>query len=174
MIMASVYERYYDRQPDAVKIIAVAGIALLGYSLYRNYKKKQDEKEANQAAELAAAELAQLAAQGIHPTLPLSQFESISQTIIEAINGCGTDEQAIFNAFSQLRNEADIRQLITTFGVRYARPCAATDPISYSIWLANDEAFGGPLSTLLRYDLSDSDIGEINSILRGKGITYQF
>jgi type II secretory pathway pseudopilin PulG len=172
--MASVYEQYYERQPQAVKVIAVAGIALLGYSLYRNYKKKQDEKQANQAALLAQQELADLANQGIHPTLPLSQFENLSQTIVEAINGCGTDEDAIFSAFKQLNNEADIRQLITTFGVRYARPCAATDPVSYSIWLVNDQAFGGPLATLLRYDLSDSDIEYINSIMRGKGINYQF
>ncbi len=172
--MASVYEQYYERQPAAVKVIAVAGIALLSYTIYRNIKKKQDENAANKAALLAQQELIQLANQGIRPTLPLSQFESFSQTILESINGCGTDEDAIFGIFKQLSNEADIRQLITTFGARYARPCAATDPISYSIWLVNDQAFGGSLITLLRYDLSDSDIAYINSILRSRGITYQF
>lgn len=172
--MASVYDKYYGQQPEAVKVIVAAGLGLLGYSIYRSIKKAQDLKDANQAAALANQELQQLAAQGIHPTLPLSQFESLSQTIVEAINGCGTDEDAIFSAFSQLHNEADVRQLISTFGVRYARPCAATDPISYSIWLANDQAFGGSLNTLLRYDLSDSDIAYINSILKSKGINYQF
>lgn len=170
--MASVYERYYERQPDAVKIIAVAGVALLGYSVYRAWRKSQDYKDANKAADLANQELQVLATQGVTPTLSALQFENLSQTIVEAINGCGTDEESVFNVFRQLHNSADIRKLIAVFGVRYYRPCAATDPISYSIWLANDEAFGGTLVTLLYYDLSDSDIGEINSILRGKGIDF--
>lgn len=172
--MASVYERYYERQPAAVKVIAVAGVALLGYSVYRSWKRNQDLRDANKAAELANLELQQLAAQGIHPTLSNLQFENFSQTILEAVNGCGTDEDAIFNVFGQLGNEADIRKLISVFGVRYYRPCAASDPISYSIWLANDQAFGGTLVTLLYYDLSDSDIGEINSILSRKGIDFRF
>jgi len=172
--MASVYERYYERQPAAVKIIAVAGVALLGYSLYRTWKKGQDYRDANKAAELANQELAQLAAQGVLPTLTNLQFENLSQAIVEAITGCGTDEQEIFNVFGQLSNSADIRKLIAVFGVRYYRPCAASDPISYSIWMANDEAFGGTLVTFLYYDLSDSDIGEINSILSRKGIDFRF
>lgn len=172
--MASVYEKYYERQPAAVKVIAVAGVALLGYTLYRKFKNEADIKEANQAANLAAGELAQLAQQGVRPTLSLSQFENFSQTIVTAIDGCGTDEDAIYNVFEQLNNDADIRQLIMTFGVRYTQPCAATAPISYSIWLVNDKAFGGPLGAFLRYDLSDTEIGHVNSILRGRGINYQF
>lgn len=172
--MASAYERYYDRQPPAVKVIAVAGIALLGYTMYRSWQKKQDLRDANKAADLANQELQQLANQGIHPTLSDLQFENMSQSIVEAINGCGTDEEAVYNAFRQLNNGADIRKLIAVFGVRYYRPCAATDPVSYSTWLINDEAFGGTLVTLLYYDLSDNEISEVNSILRGKNIDFQF
>jgi hypothetical protein len=170
--MANVYDRYYNSQPAAVKVIAVAGVALLGYTVYRSWRRNQDLRDANKAAELANQELQQLANQGIHPTLTALQFENMSQTIVEAINGCGTDEDAIFNVFEQLNNGADIRKLIAVFGVRYYRPCAASDPVSYSIWLVNDQAFGGTLVTLLYYDLSDSDIGTINSILRRKGIDF--
>lgn len=170
----NLYERYYERQPGAVKVIAVAGVAVLGYAVYRSIKKKQDEEKANQAAQLAAGELAQLAQQGIRPTLSDLQFEQMSQTIVTAIDGCGTDEDAIFSVFQQMANEADIRKLITVFGVRYSQPCSVTSPISYAIWLANDQAFGGPLNVFLRYDLSDSDIAHINSILRERGIVYQF
>jgi hypothetical protein len=172
--MASVYERYYERQPDAVKIIAVAGVALLGYSLYRRFRTSQDIKEANQAAALATSELQQLAQQGVTPSYSLSQFENFSQTIVTAIDGCGTDEDAIYSVFGQMNNEADIRQLVATFGVRYTQPCAASSPISYTIWLANDKAFGGPLGVFLRFDLSDSEISHVNSILRTRGINYQF
>lgn len=173
MIM-DLYERYYERQPGAVKVIAVAGIAALGYVVYRSIKRSADIKRANEAANLAAGELVELGQQGIHPTLSDLQFEQMSQTIVTAIDGCGTDEDSIFSVFNQLNNEADIRKLIVVFGVRYTQPCSITSPISYSIWLANDQAFGGPLNVFLRYDLSDSDISKINSILRGKGIVYQF
>jgi hypothetical protein len=170
----NLYERYYERQPGAVKVIAVAGIAALGYVVYRSIKKSEDIKQANQAAGLAAGELGQLAQQGIYPTLTDLAFEQMSQTITTAIDGCGTDEDAIFGVFNQLNNDADVRKLIVVFGVRYTQPCSITSPISYAMWLANDEAFGGPLNVFLRYDLSDSDISKINSILRSKGIAYQF
>jgi len=168
------YTKYYERQPGAVKVIAVAGIALLGYSIYRSVKKGQDIKDANKAADAAKGELAELANRGIHPSYQLSQFENFSQAIVTAIDGCGTDEDSIYSVFNALNNEADIRQLLVTFGVRYTQPCSITSPISYAIWLANDQAFGGPLGVFLRYDLSDSEISTINSILRQKGINYQF
>lgn len=170
----NLYERYYERQPSAVKVIAVAGVAALGYVVYRSVKRSEDIKKANQAAELASGELTELGQQGIYPTLSDSQFEQMSQTIVTAIDGCGTDEEAIFSVFNQLRNEADVRRLIVVFGVRYTEPCSVTQPISYAKWLINDQSFGGPLNVFLRYDLSDSDISEINSILRSKGIVYQF
>lgn len=170
----NLYERYYEKQPAAVKVIAVGGVAFLGYLLYRSIKRNQDEKEANKAAELAQGELQQLAQQGITPTLSDLELESMSQAIVVAIDGCGTDEDTIFSVFDRLRNEADIRRFIIVFGVRYTQPCAASAPISYAVWLANDKAFGGPLNVFLRYDLSDSDIAHINSILRSKGIVYQF
>lgn len=172
--MASLYDKYYERQPGAVKVIVVAGVGLLGYSLYRAWKKNQDEADANHAADQANAELQLLEQQGITPTLSLSEFENMSQTIVTAVDGCGTDEDAIFSVFNRLSNDADVRQLIKTFGIRYTQPCSITSPISYALWLANDKAFGGPLNIFLRYDLSDSDIATINSILRQRGIAYQF
>lgn len=172
--MASVYERYYERQPAAVKVIAVAGVALLSYSLYRSFKKSQDEKDANTAAQLANAELQQLAQQGIRPTLSALDFENMAQTVVTAVDGCGTDEDAIYSVFNRLRNDADIRQFISTFGIRYTQPCAATQPISYALWLADDKSFGGPLGVFLRYDLGDSEIAQINNIMRSKGINFQF
>ena len=172
--MASAYDKYYERQPPAVKIIVVAGLGLLGYTLYRNIKRKQDEADALRAAQAAGQELNQLQQQGVNPTYPDSQFQVFADKLVQAMTGCGTDENQIYQVFGALRNEADIRKLIILFGVRYYQPCAATSPVSYAIWQFNDKAYGGDLSTWLSYDLSSGEIGYINSILKGRGINYQF
>lgn len=172
--MASVYDKYYERQPGTVKVIVVAGLALLGYSIYRGIKRRQEEQDLLKAAQAANNELAQLANQGITPSYNDSQFEAFSVAIDGAVAGCGTDEEAVFNVFRAMRNEADIRKLISVFGVRYFTPCVYSDPVSYSIWLANHQAYPGDLASFLATDLSSSDIREINEILRGNGIGYQF
>lgn len=168
------YEKYYERQPGAVKVIAVAGIALLGYSLYRTYKRKQDEKDASQAAQNAASELATLANQGITPSYTDSQYSSFVNVLVQAMTGCGTDEDQVYDVFRKMHNDADIRKLIIAFGVQYYEPCVWTSPVSYAIWQANDHAYGGDLATWLGYDLTTSEIGKINQILAGSGINYQF
>lgn len=172
--MASVYEKYYERQPAAVKVIAVGALAVGGYLIYRHFKKAQDLAEANKAADLAKDELSVLAAQGISPSYPDSQFQVFVDNLVQAMTGCGTDEDSIYSTFRKIRNEADIRKLIAQFGVQFYQPCAWTSPISYSIWQFDDKHYGGGLATWLGYDLSSDNISEINSILRGNGINYQF
>lgn len=172
--MASVYERYYERQPAAVKVIAVGGLALAGWLVYRAIKRKQDEKAASQAAQAAASELANLANQGVTPTYSDSQFQSFCDTLVQAMNGCGTNEDSIYQIFGYMQNEADIRKLITTFGVRYIEPCWISESDAYAVWLFNDKAYGGELGSWLNFDLRASEIAKVNSILKGNGINYQF
>jgi hypothetical protein len=171
--MASVFENF-DRQPPAVKVVAVAGVGLLGYVAYRAIKRKADEDAAAKAAQAAHAELQQLANQGVVPSYGESQFQVFVNRLVQAMTGCGTNEDQVFDVFRAMNNEADIRKLITTFAVRYYQPCELTSPIQFIYWQFNDKAFGGDLATWLSYDFSSSDIKTINSILRGKGINYQF
>jgi hypothetical protein len=172
--MASVYDKYYEQQPAVVKVIVVAGLGLAGYAIYRHFKKAQDIKDANQASALAQGEINTLEQQGVTQSFDDSQYEAFCQRLVQAMNGCGTDEQSVYDVFRQLRNNVDIRKLIVQFGVRYYQPCAATSPISYLIWQANDKAYGGGLPTWLSYDLSSSEIANINGILASAGISYQF
>jgi hypothetical protein len=172
--MANVYERYYERQPAAVKVIAVAGLALGGYLVYRAVKRAKDEKDATKAAQDAANELLILQNQGINPTYADSQFQSFCDALVQAMNGCGTDESAIYQIFGYMRNDADIRKLVTTFGIRYIEPCWISQSDAYAIWLFNDKAYGGELASWLNFDLSSSEIAKVNSILKGNGINYQF
>jgi len=172
--MASVYDKYYEQQPSAVKVIVVAGIGLLGYSIYQAIKRNEDEKNASKAATAAVSELAALAARGIYPSYGDSQFYVFINTLVQSMTGCGTDTDMIFHVFRQIKNEADVRKLIQLFGVQYYQPCVWTSPVSYAIWQVNDKAYGGDLATWLSYDLSQSEISTINSILKGNGLIYQF
>jgi len=174
----SVYQKYYKPLPGwaqgviAVGVLAIA--AAVGFTLYKNAKKKKELKEANKAAEQALEELEGLQQRGVHPTMGDSQFEVYAQKLVEAMNGCGTDEDMVLSVFKNMKNDADIRKLIAAFGVRYYRPCAADQPISYTRFLFDSKAFGGPLPTWLAYDLSSGYIEKINSILSKNGINYSF
>lgn len=171
--MASVYDKY-NEQPPVVKIIVAGGVALLGYSIYRSIKRKNDEKKLLQAAQAANNELQELGQQGVQPSFSDSQFEVWSTKIDGAVSGCGTDEEAIYEVFRALKNEADVRKLISVFGIRYYTPCEYSDPVSYSIWLFNHQAYPADLPSFLSADLDSDNIVEINSILSGKGINYRF
>jgi hypothetical protein len=174
----SIYNKYYKDQPPVFKgiinVIVVGGLAYLGYELYKGYQNKQDIADANKAAADADQELLILAQRGVNPSYDSSQYEDFSQAIVEASNGCGTDETAIYNVFRNMHNDADIKKLISVFGVRYYQPCAASQPISYLRWQLDDHAFGGSLPTFIAYELDSSEIATINSILTGNNITYQF
>jgi hypothetical protein len=176
--MASFYEAYIKGQPGWAKgiiAVTVTGVVVYaGFTIYKNYKKKQELKDANRTAEAAADELEDLQEQGVHPTMSDSQFLALSESLVEAMNGCGTDNDIVDNVFKQMKNEADIRKLITLFGVRYYRPCAADQPISYTRWMWNEKAFGGGLAVWLTYDLDTDEIKKINTILKSNNIKFQF
>lgn len=172
------YQKYYKNQPDwakgVINVVVVGGVAFAGYSIYRNAQKRKEIEAANQAAEYATDELGRLAARGIRPTYLNSEFELMAGALVQAMNGCGTDEEMILDVFRKMRNDADVLKLITVFGVRFYQPCAASQPLSYLRWMWDDQSFGGGIGEWLSYDLSSGYIEDINDILRSRGITYSF
>jgi hypothetical protein len=168
----------YNGLPQWAKgVVAVGGIGIafyIGYTLIRRVRKNAEMKADMKESDTAIDDLKKLEQQGIRPTISNTQAESICTALTEAMNGCGTDEEAIYNQFKKLNNIADVQLLIAKWGIRYYRPCAATQPISYSRYLFNDKAFGGNISALLNYDLSQSEIQKINKLLSDKRINYKF
>jgi hypothetical protein len=164
--------------PQSLKGIEAILITVLvgggGYLLYRDWKRNKELADANKAADLATAELAQLQQQGVQPTYTAAQFETWCTSLTTAMNGCGTDEDSIYRVMEYMKSRADVLFLIKQFGVRFYEPCGFTQSIQYTYWLINDQAYGGNLLTWFAYDLSDSNIEEINSILSKKGIDYTF
>lgn len=178
MAKRSFYDKYYkDTQPWAksvINVLVVGGTIYAAYKIYSYFKEKADIAEANTQADQADADLKKLAAKGIFPSYVESQYEGLSQTLVQAMTGCGSDEDMVIGVFEIMKNDADVLMLVKAFGVRFYQPCLWWSPVSYSIWLANDHAFGGGISTWLGYDLSQYWINKINTLLASKGISYQF
>ena len=168
--MANFITKSYNDAPGWAKGILLIGGAYIGYRIVNftlaKLKNIQDIKDVTQESNTATTELQQLAQQGIKPTLTAGQIDSAINKIVEAVNGCGTDEQAIYSVFNQFKNIADLKFLIQQWKIQYYRPCAATEPISYAKWLNNTKSFGGSLNTFLNYDLDNSEINNINNILK--------
>jgi hypothetical protein len=170
--------KFYNDLPNWAKgLVAVGGIAIVGifgFKIYQDIKRKRDLKQAGQSADEANSELQNLSSKGIKPTITTTQATNFSSSLVQAMNGCGTDENMIYSIFSKMKNDADIYLLIKQFGVRYYTPCPATNPVSYAKFLIDDKAFGGDLATWLSYDLTSTEIGKVNTILSKNKIKYQF
>lgn len=172
------FKRQTSDQPGWAKgvenIIILGGVAIIGYTIYKNAKKGQDIKDATQGASAATQALKQLAAQGIRPNYSDAVFYGWVDQLVQAMNGCGTDEDAINAVFENMRNDADVYKLIEIFGIQYYEPCGWSNPIAYAKWEIDDTAYGGELTTWFGYDLSTSDISVVNSILQQNGVKYRF
>ncbi len=172
------YQKYYEDQPRVTKgiinVIVVGGVAFAAWQIWKASKRAAELEKARRAAELATAELQRLASQGIRPTYYDSQYELWASQLQEAMAGCGTDEDMILGVMGKMRNDADVLKLVKTFDVRYYRPCAGTQPISYTMYLLDSETFGGGLGEWFGYDLSSGDVSDINEILAGNGVKYRF
>lgn len=172
------YQKYYADQPrwakGVINVVAVGGVAFAGYSIYRGIQKRRAIEKANTAANQATGELQVLAQRGIYPSYYTSQYELMSNQLVQAMNGCGTDEEMILQVIRSLKNDADVLMLIRSFGVRFYQPCSWAQPISYALYLIDSESFGGGIGEWFGYDLSAGDIEDINDILQSKGIQYRF
>lgn len=168
----------YKGLPDWARgIVAVGGIAIVfyvGYTLIKRIRKTAELQADLQQSDLANDELKNLQQQGIRPSISNSQVEAVINSLVQAMNGCGSDEEMVYEAFKKLNNDADVQLLISRWGVRYYTPCAVTDPISYTLFLNNPKKFGGNLTSWLNNDLTTSEIKKINTILSQKKITFKF
>ena len=168
---------YSGLPPWARGVILVGAFGLIvyvGFAIKNSIENAKQAKLLNAAAVTAANDLAALKAQGVAPSFISSQYEVWSQTIVDAIGGCISDYDTIFNIFRQMVNKADVLQLIVTFGIRNAQPCGFSTPISYLEYMVDKSQFGGSLPYLLTWGLSSSHLTDLNSILAGLGINYTF
>lgn len=96
-------------------------------------------------------------------TISKAQAQSFAQSLFTAMDGYGTDEDAIIGVFKNLKNDADFAMVSNAYGIR---------EVSSGAW--NPEPnYKGSLSGALTSELSQSWKDEINKILAGKKIKYR-
>ena len=101
------------------------------------------------------AELDKYKKYGWLPTISESQASSYADTIYQENMSLNTNEDAIFEVFKKLRREPDLLLLKLKFGTR--RPQFGTSYMG--------------LAAFLRADLSDSEMEEVNRILKSKALS---
>jgi hypothetical protein len=148
----------------AIAVGGLAIVALIGYKIYSavdnriksagEFKEKKDIK----------GELNQLALKGIKPTLGASKLSALANQLQEAFDGYGTDMEIVENAFSSIKNNADLIALMDTYGIR-----------TYSSGrLSSEPDFKGTLSGAIANELDASNIKDVNKILSKNGVTILF
>jgi len=147
-----------DLPPWAKGLALVGGIGVVYYFLLKG------KNESGLLPQTADSELSKLMAQGQFPTISAAQAEILSSKIVAAVDDCGTDENAIYSAFANLNNTADLMLLAKTYGVRTYKGCGE----AYFGYVHNN------LSQTLTDELSSSEIDTLNNILVQEGINYKF
>jgi|SRR5271156_5770955 len=168
----------YEGMPPWARGVIIVGsfvvVVYIGFVIYNSVTNANNEQTLNQAGTTAATDLKTLEAQGINPTYDQSQYETWCETIVEAIGGCTTDSSSILAIFQQMKNLADVLQLVGQFGIRSAQPCAFTAPVSYVKYLLNSNSYQGSLPYMLQWALSALDKNTLNTYLSAQSINYQF
>jgi len=163
-ILLSMGKRKVGAISEGNKTLLIVGG--LGFAVWQIFKYKPSPEQ-KAYLEQAASRLKQLADDGIVPSLPLAQFTSLALAIRNAVYDCGTNEPVIYNSFETLNNEADLYQLILSFGIQKYKGC-----------FEGEDFFSGnihnTLSEAIISDLTSSEIGTVNAILSSKSINFKF
>ena len=167
---------YYSGLPQWARGIVVVGGLVVGYvavnAIIRKINQSKKDAAALQEINTASGDLNAVIASGTAPTLNNSQLEAMSSAIIEASNGCGTDNNMIFNTFAKIKNDADVLSFIKAFGLRKKTRCPFTADTMESFW--SNYTTPMSLSAMLNSELDTTEIQKINDGFLAKGMKYQF
>ena len=142
------------------------GVAVTGGILYWVYKKlnkseeeKQQEQIEKEAEKVKDPETGKVTDCSGKLTYPLSWYNSQAEILYSAFfRVLETDEPAIYGVFNKLKNDCDLAQIFASFGFRRQNFHFSRYDLR---WFIYDE-------------MNEKEIGEVNRILRTKGIKYQF
>lgn len=158
---------YWQGLPTWAKgVLAVGGLAI-GYFAVRGVlsriKREADAKNGIQATQDAKNDLADLARNGVKPTISKSQADSFAEQIVSQYKNADLLLQSFGvteRIFKQLKNNADFLLLRVSFGVR-------TYPDA--LW---GNVKNVTLEGAIQDELTNFRISDLNAILAKNGITY--
>jgi hypothetical protein len=147
----------------AIAVAVVGGIGYLVYKLIKVGGGIKENKTERQEDNSWNKELDELnSKESTKMTLSKAQLLSMANKIHAAMDGWGTDEEAIIKAFRLLKNNADFAGLQAAYGVQ------KISSGRFSI----EPDFTGNLTSSLSTELSDYWITKINTILKAKKIKF--
>jgi len=154
--------------PPWARAVVVVGGALAIYSIVkkvgkglREYKEGEGSRQEDRTWNQAFDELNSNA--NTRATLSKEQLLSMANTLQVAMDGRGTDEDAIYGVFYKLQNDADFAGLSAAFGRRTIKGGSGY------FW---DSDFTGTMVECLAEDMDSGERNWINMILKAKKIKY--
>ena len=149
-------------------VVAVAIVGGIGYLIYSLLKKagdvKEDKSERFEDNEWNKEFDKLQSNQSTKATLTKAQMASIANKVFAAMDGYGTDEEAIVAAFRQLKNNADYAGVQAVYGIKSIHPGTGTG------WFI--DSFKGNMTAALTDELTQYWKDKINAILKSKKIKY--
>jgi hypothetical protein len=150
--------------PIEVRIALAVGIAGgIIYGLYKLFTlpgKIEEGKEARQEDREWNRELERCVGRGL---LSKAQIDAYANKIFTALDGYGTDEDAIFETFRRIKSDCDYIALNASYGVR---------EISSGTWNP-EKNFNGNLTASLLSELDTNERKKVNDILKANKVTYR-
>jgi len=151
---------------NSTKVILAIGALGLGYGIYRYFKPRktdseQEEDIVSQEGSGSGAGSGNSIKTQLTQTYANAMYSVLAEQIWAAAhtnNWSGTQEDAIYDVFKQMKNDIDISKLISAFGARRMY-------LSFS---------NGALKEWINAEMDDSEIAKINSILQSNKISYRF
>ncbi len=146
----------------AVGLMVAAFVA--AYMINRAVKNKKALEGAKKETDATNDTAKTLTAQGQKATLDDLKLSTISNQIVTACAGYGTDVNAVYAAFANVNTDLDVVNLIKKFGIREISTGAGNPSPNLK----------GTLSQVLTDELSSSELIALNNMLARKGIKYRF
>lgn len=149
-----------------VKVVKLGLLIVAGYIVYRlatNFYKNQGSREEEDAGTTELEELNKNSE--TRQKISNQQAQSYANVLFTAMNGYGTDEEAIVSVFYKLRNNADYLALSNAYG--------SNRVVSSGRGNVFEPDFRGTMASALRSELSSYWTKRINKILTNKKITYK-
>lgn len=147
-----------------IGIALLGGIAIVSYKVYKKIKQIELLKGSKQENNEASKELDKVIASGGKLSYPTSQYSTYANIIWSAMDGYGTDTDAVMRVFANLKTNADFLALNKAFGVRTISSGAFNPSSDYK----------GSLSGAMVSELPNYKLRDINTSMSKKGITYKF
>lgn len=156
---------YKNLTPTTRGVVTIGAVLVLGVVVVKAFRyftgaqtsDRQLDRNWNQEADLLMTQ------EGKKPTITKAQAGAFAEKLFTAMNGYGTDEDAILNVFSHLKTDGDFALVQAAYGIREVS----------SGYLNPEPNYKGSLTGALANDLDNSYIRRINNILKTKKISYR-